>query len=513
MTGRPLRILLLEDSAEDAELILAELRLGGYEPAAQRVETEAGFQAALAGAEWDIVIADHSLPQYNALAALQQVRHSGLDLPFIIVSGTIGEELAVLAMKSGAHDYILKSSLARLAPAVEREMRETQNHRERLRAEAENLRLAAIVESSGDAIVGEQLDGTILTWNSGAERLFGYRAAEVKGRPMKLLLPPDRLEEETRLLEQIQRGERIDHFETVRVRKDGRRLNVSVSVSPIRDGDGRIAGLSKIARDITEQKLAEHGLRNSREQLRSLAAHLQSVREEERKRIAREIHDELGQSLTGFKMDLAWLRNRLLGEDGTPARAPLVEKIAAMGAMLDGLAGLVRRLCTELRPGVLDDLGLVAAIEWQAREYQSRTGIRCELNLETGELSVDPERSTALFRILQEILTNAARHAKATVVKVSLRRAGHQLRLEVRDNGRGIKESEQAGTKSLGLLGLRERVYILGGEIEIEGKPGQGTWVRVRVPLPQPGPDPGAGRQEPLTRRAEDEQPTAHLKI
>ena len=554
-------------------------------------------------------------------------------------------------MKSGAHDYILKNSLARLVPAVERELREARIRRDRRLAQSEYLRLAAIVESSGDAIIGKTLDGTITNWNAGAERLYGYKVNEVLGRSTKMLLPPDRPDEEDRILERLRRGGSVDHFETIRLRKDGRRIDVSVTSSPIRDRVGNIIGASKIARDITERRrtemhlaalsklghslsaaltrvdaarvignisdelfnwdaftldlysgendqirtvlnvdmiqgekrdvpstyttgtpsavsrrIIENGaelilrdeaktmlagaiplgdvvrpsaslmfvpvrnqtrvigvmsvqsythkvydqrtlatlqtladycggaleriraleeLQTSREQLRALAARLQSVREEERTHIAREIHDELGQSLTGFKMDLAWMRNRMQSEEWQTIREGILEKIKIMGAQLDGTAVLVRKLCTELRPGVLDDLGLTAAIEWQAREYQSRTGIACDMRLELGDLEVDAERSTALFRIFQEILTNVARHARASRVTVKLEKTAGDVVLEVKDNGRGIEAGQIAGEKSLGLLGMRERAHILGGEVDIQGAPGKGTSVRVTVPLPQ----------------------------
>ena len=1013
------RILLLEDSESDAELLVRELRRGGYTPDTLRVQDESAFVSALAKEDWDLIISDYSLPQFDARAALARLQESGRDVPFIIVSGVVGEEVAVAAMKAGAQDYLRKDSLARLNPAVARELREGQVRHERRRALETNSRLAAIVESSGDAIIGTTLEGVITSWNRGAEKLFGYTQREVCGLSTMILLPTDRVTEELEIVRRLRRGETIQPFETVRLRKDGSHIDVSVAISPIQDEDGVVIGASKIARDITEhkraqnyiaalsklgqnlststtpgeaayvigiaadqlfdwdyfsldlfnaienrvrtvlcvdtanglrrelteaytskplsdwdrhvmqfgpelkdcapqpdsnappvwimsvpvrsqantvgllhlrcyraqayqqrdlstlqtladycggalerismreelraseerfqrvlqsdligihfwedsghiidanekflalvgytreelrrgllhldvlatpesraqnqfirsellahgicpptekeylrkdgsrvpvmvgalrlpgrelrgvsyvlditerklamealrkseeryrklsesaplgifecdpfgncsytnsrwttisgltlveslgqgwlkavhpddldqllegwrsaesagcdwvhehrlvpnerkihwvrthfarvrdaqgkhagyvgtieditqnkramdevrsaqerlqsvlermpigcmltdtqgrltffnaaaesifgysfaelhecnlleflvapgaraetqsrldrilkgeahadgitenltrdgrtilcdwkntslrrpdggivgiismcqdvtaQKRAEIDLRSSREALRALAAHLQSVREEERKRIAREIHDELGQSLTGFKMDLAWIRNRLQVEDGPLERKPLIAKIAEMGQMLDGMAVLMRKLCTELRPGVLDDLGLMAAIEWQAREYRNRTGIQCDLKLEAGELPVDPDRSTALFRIFQEILTNVARHAQASRVEVHMRRVDSHLHLEVRDNGRGISEAEKAGAKSLGLLGLRERAVILGGAVEIEGVAGSGTTVRVRMPLPE----------------------------
>ena len=164
-------------------------------------------------------------------------------------------------------------------------------------------------------------------------------------------------------------------------------------------GAGEPTGYVGTVEDITQGKLSEEELRASREQLRAFAAHLQSIREEERKLIAREIHDELGQSLTGFKMDLAWMRNRMQAEDAALIREPILDKIKTVGGLIDGTANLVRKLCTELRPGVLDDLGLTAAIEWQAREYQSRTGIVCDVKLGMGDLAGGPR---SLDRIVQD---------------------------------------------------------------------------------------------------------------
>jgi signal transduction histidine kinase len=260
---------------------------------------------------------------------------------------------------------------------------------------------------------------------------------------------------------------------------------VRVLAAAVLSPEGAPTGYVGTVEDITQGKLSEEELRASREQLRAFAAHLQSIREEERKLITREIHDELGQALTGFKMDLAWMRNRLQSEELDTIKQSLLDKIKTVGGLIDGTANLVRKLCTELRPGVLDDLGLTAAIEWQAREYQGRTGIICDVKVDLGDLVVDPDRSTALFRIFQEILTNVARHAQATKVEVMMKTTGAEVLLEVKDNGRGIKPGEIAGSKSLGLLGMRERAIILGGEVEISGAPGNGTTVSVKVPLPE----------------------------
>ncbi len=253
----PVRLLLVEDLEADAELILLELRRGGYEPSAERVETAAGFRSALAGGAWDVILCDNSLPGFDAGAALTLLGESGLDVPLIVVSGTIGEQRAVELMRAGAADYLMKDSMARLAPAVEREVREATSRRALRQAEREARDLAAIVESSDDAIVGKTLDGTVTHWNAGAERLYGYAAGEIVGHSISPLISPDRPYEEAGLLGRVACGERVEHFETERVRKDGTRVHVSVTLSPVRDDAGRVVGASAIARDITRRKLAD----------------------------------------------------------------------------------------------------------------------------------------------------------------------------------------------------------------------------------------------------------------
>jgi signal transduction histidine kinase len=231
--------------------------------------------------------------------------------------------------------------------------------------------------------------------------------------------------------------------------------------------------------ELAERALSEQRLRTSEENLRALAGHLQSVREEERIHIAREIHDELGQALTGLKFDLASFAKNFAG-DAAETRA---ERQQALNTAIDRIINSVRRISSGLRPEVLDEIGLAAAFEWQAREFQRRTGIRCQINIPAQFVDPDKERSTALFRILQELLTNVARHANATRVTVSLAERGAALALAVEDNGRGIREDEIDGRKSLGFLGLRERVLAFGGSIDAKGEEGKGTKVTVQIPM------------------------------
>jgi signal transduction histidine kinase len=224
-------------------------------------------------------------------------------------------------------------------------------------------------------------------------------------------------------------------------------------------------------------KQAEDELRRSFDQLRALAARLHSVREEERARVAREIHDELGQALTSIKLEAASLIRELPGDAKQQSnRAESIVKLA------DETIRAVQRIATELRPGILDDLGLVAAVEWAVEEFQARTGTKCHVSLPDSDIDMDPERATALFRILQETLTNVARHANATEVDVRLAKEDGTLTLEIHDNGKGIGEEQLSVGRSLGILGMRERALLLGGELIISGAPGCGTTVRVRIP-------------------------------
>jgi signal transduction histidine kinase len=216
-------------------------------------------------------------------------------------------------------------------------------------------------------------------------------------------------------------------------------------------------------------------LKESEDKLRRLAAHLISVREEERAHIAREIHDELGQVLTGIKMEVGWLAKRL-------TEPQLLEKTDSMSKLIDSTVQTVRKIATGLRPEMLDDMGLVAAIGWQAKDFQKRTGVRCRVKLPPETTKLDIDVATTAFRIFQEILTNVARHSRATRVDIDLGVTDEQVSLEVHDNGVGIAESDLHGRKSLGLLGMHERALLFGGEVSITGSPGHGTRVAVTIP-------------------------------
>jgi PAS domain S-box-containing protein len=255
--SKAINILVVEDSENDTQLLVDELRRHGYEPRHRRVETSEGLHRAIEQREWDVVVSDYTMPQFSGSEALKLFNAFQLDIPFIFVSGTHGEEAAVRMMKAGADDYIVKGNLARLVPAIEREMESARSRHERLRAEAAMHQLAAIVESSEDAIYGMDLDSTITSWNPAAERIYGYAAREIIGRSVAVLFPSNRRDELLGTMAQVRRGDLVGSYDTERRRKDGQIITMHMTSSPIRNAAGKIIAASVIARDISKQKQDE----------------------------------------------------------------------------------------------------------------------------------------------------------------------------------------------------------------------------------------------------------------
>ena len=278
-------------------------------------------------------------------------------------------------------------------------------------------------------------------------------------------------------LEVIQSAAAKLSIEDPQTTPEGNLITLLTSKMPLLNPAGEVEGVIGTYIDISKRKQVEEDLEKSYEQLRSLTAYWQTAIEAERTHIAREIHDEFGQSMTALKMDLTWLKNRL------PAGDEKIERINGMNSLVDDSITLMRRIATDLRPNLLDDLGLNAALEWQAQEFSRRSGITCKLNLPEADLDLDPKLNTTLFRIFQETLTNVTRHSQATSVNVTLYKKALNVYLQIHDNGRGITEKEINDRVSLGLQGIRERALQYGGETIIQGKPGKGTSVTVRIPL------------------------------
>jgi PAS domain S-box-containing protein len=339
-----------------------------------------------------------------------------------------------------------------------------------------NTLLAQTLKSVKDLISITHLDDTILFVNDAFLTAYGYTSAELLGKSISTVRAPHVSQQ---LGEELFRKTQIDgwHGEILNRRKDGSEFPIELWTSLVNDSSGKPIATVGVARDITKRKQEEKELRSSREQLRELATRLQTIREDEGTRIAREIHDELGQTLTGLKIDLLWLKKRTSREP-----AAVDSKLTTMSQRIDAAIQTVRKISTALRPGVLQ-LGLAAAIDWQTKEFQTLTGIASTVVENIADDGINELQSTNIFRIFQEILTNIARHAHATKVSIALKVENHFLLLEVRDNGRGILEDELHRSKSLGILGMRERASLLGGELDIQGAEGNGTKVVVKIPF------------------------------
>lgn len=362
MTNRRLRVLHLEDAELDHELALAHLRRGGLEVDTLRVETEDAFRAAL-GPHWDVVLSDFNLPDgFTGLRALDIVKASALVLPFILISGAIGEDVAVEAMRNGASDYLLKANLARLAPAVENAIRAAEMRRAKLHADA--------------------------------------------------------------LLAQSQR------------------------------------------------------------QLRELAQHLQTSVEAERVAIAREIHDDVGGSLTALRFELAWLERRNADPETQAhlesARESLTHAIEAS-----------KRIMQNLRPAILEQ-GLVAALQWMTQRFARRTGLECAFRTSHESLQLPAGVPLVAYRTAQEALTNIHKHAQARHVTVDLSLAAGVLSLEISDDGRGLSREDLAKAQSFGIRGLHERAGTVGGWMDLSSRPGGGTTLILSIPLAAEGGDGAA---------------------
>jgi len=485
--GAPLRVLVVEDSEDDYRLTVAQLAGAGYKVTSRLVDTAPEMGAALKE-PWDIVISDHSMPRFSSMDALDLLKKTQREVPFLIVSAAIGEEVAVEALHAGASDYIMKDNLRRLAPAVERALSAAESQRARRLAEL------ALKESETRfrAITGN-LPGMVFQLHyapqdravyfsyvsEGALALFGAPASALMHNPQ---LFPESIRSEDRVrLEQMF----VDCAAAVsELHWEGRLAHtlpeqskerwISISASPRELAPG-LVWWEGIAFDVTGEKLAELEIRESREQLRQLTAHVEKAKESERSRIAREIHDDIGGTLTAVKLDLAWLRGKLGNND------LLTEKIQSMQQHLDSALHSSIRIARDLRPSLLD-YGIVPAIEWQVDDFSQRLGIDCKLMCPHEDIEIDPELATAVFRILQEALTNIAKHADATSVQVNFVVSHQNVMLEVRDNGTGLTHEALAKPASFGVRGMRERVAELEGELDISSSADAGTTLILNLP-------------------------------
>jgi PAS domain S-box-containing protein len=370
---------------------------------------------------------------------------------------------------------------------------------DRKRAERSTALLAAIVDSSDDAIVSKTLDGIITSWNKSAERIFGYLPEEAVGKHITLIIPRDRWNEESSIIARICRGDRVDHFQTLRRRKDGSLVDVSLTISPVKDSAGTIIGASKVARDITAQVRAaealrcreeefrrlsqslDHQVRSRTRELQELSWQLMRLRDEERRHVARELHDCAGQSLAVLAIEVDQLIQRA---STSPELAADIEQIRETVRQLHRD---IRTTSYLLHPPLLDESGLQAAISWYAGGITERTALHIDVEIsdDLGRLPRDLE--LVLFRFVQEALTNIHRHASATKASIIMSRSQAHVTAEVRDNGSGMSAERlrqvSSGGSGLGIRGMRERIRQFQGSMEIHSD-STGTKVSVEIPSP-----------------------------
>ena len=386
----------------------------------------------------------------------------------------------------------------------------------RLQADKAIGLLASIVDSSDDAIISKTLEGVITSWNRGAERLFGYTAKEAIGQPISMIIPLDRREEETRILARLRQGEPIEHFDTVRIRKDGTKLEISLSISPVRDAAGKIIGASKIARDITGRKRIERELSESEQrfrtladaldtqvqfrtqelrrrneeilqqsdQLRDLSGRLMLAQDEERRRISRELHDSAGQHLAALGMGLARIE-----DDAKRDPARLSKSIKEAQDLIQDLTQEIRTTSYLLHPPMLDESGLSSALRWYTQGLAERSGLSIELNIPDNLERLAPEVELAIFRLVQECLTNIHRHSGSKTAVIRVAREADKIYAEVQDHGKGISQERLAEVQSkgagVGIRGMRERVRQSRGELTVDSN-ALGTKITAIFPAEAP---------------------------
>ncbi len=569
--GQAIRVLIVDDSEDDALLMERQLRLAGFAPESMRVETAEAMTAALEERAWDIVLSDFMMPQFTGLDAVKLLREKDSDTPIIIVSGKIGEETAVDCVKAGASDYMMKDNLKRLGTAIERELREVESRRVRREAEERlavtDANFRRVIANSADGILIVTADGLVRFANPAAEVLFGRAAADLtgtaldfplgdgieidlfreggrkatvemrivatdwEGAPARLATLRDVTRRNEALLA-LRRSEgrlqlllkqipcvlwtldnrfRFTSFtgselETVGVgansdivgmtlqeffqEKDpefapyaaarralqgdpstyeldrGRRTFYS-SIEPLRDPDNRITGVIGVTLDITAQKHVE-------KQLRSLSRRLTTAQETERRAIARELHDEIGQLLTALKL--------CLDKAAAGGIEEHVLEIAEAREALRELVARVRSMSLELRPPMLDDLGLLPTLLWHFRRYGAQTGIQVQFRHRGLRKRMPADVVTAAYRIVQEALTNVARYARVDRVSVAVHAEQDALIIEVEDRGAGF-DPDRVTLTSSGVNGMRERALSLDGRLLVQSKPGEGTCVMAELPL------------------------------
>jgi two-component system, NarL family, sensor histidine kinase UhpB len=508
--GKPLRVLLVEDSENDAVLLEIALQRAGFLPECQRVQTSEDLTAALNRQEWDVVIADYVMPRFDGLSALALVKEKGFDLPFIIVSGHITDDTAVAAMKAGAHDYVMKDNLARLAPAVERELRDAEVRKARRQAEKklweEHAFRQAIENSVPSGIAVVNLDGRQTYVNPAFCEMVGWTESELVGaKPPFTYWPPEDVEIIRTALEQVIQGHApADGVELRYARKNGERFDALVLVTPLRDSFDNVSGWLSSISDITRLKQAETELRRSHEELetrvrdrtaalsaansalqaamgerRRLEHELLDITEKERRRIGLDLHDDLGQKLSGVALMAKGLQLKLAKQrSGDAKEAGQIHKLIEQA--MDHASDVAHDLAT------LDfrENDLPQALKQLTGHARDSFGISCQFKTARNVPPLETNVIRQLYKIAQEALTNAIKHGKTRQVRIELALDTNRLLLTVRNEGVPFP-SVVSRTAGMGLRIMNYRANLIDASLEIKPARPNGTMVSCSVPLPR----------------------------
>ena len=481
-----LKVLMIESSDEDVIRILEILAEGGFQAEYACVDTIKDLEAALKAQTWDVILSENNLPQLTAKQVLGIVKRIKPDIPLIVVSNQVSDEAVEYLMGLGAYDFLTKADLARLVPVIRRSISEFENYQRFISTQSalqksEEL-FQAITSNLPGVVFQFQLNAnhqaSFLYVSDASETLLGLSPPMLISNPglfPELILTDDRVYYDQLMMISAKQLSTWNWEGCIQVKGDSDIKWISLRATPRRMPDGATLW-DGIMINITRNKLAEREIARSREQLAELSSYLQKVKEQERARIAREIHDDIGGTLTAIKCELF----PFLDSAARPIEF-YQQKAKSIESLVDRVIDSTRRISLDLRPGILD-CGIVAAVQWQAKEFSNRTGMVCRVSCSSDEISIDSDLSIAIFRIFQETLTNISKHSSATHIQVKLVELDKVVLLEVIDNGRGITDLDMGKHESFGIRGMRERCQQLKGNFHIMGEPGKGTKVTILIP-------------------------------
>ncbi|MGN6652299.1 PAS domain-containing protein [Trinickia sp.] len=480
-TPSPIEVLLVEDSPTDA-LIIGEalIDISEFSHTLTHAESLAEALARAEGARFDVVLLDLGLPDGNGIDTFRRFRQVAPDTPVLVLTGLADISVGVVAIQEGAQDYVLKREIE--APLISRAIRyaiERNRALTALAASEERFQLAVTGASAGLWDWDPRTDELYLSPHF--REIVGHHEDELPSqmRAHLEIIHGDDVERVMRAL-RAHTQDRHPYDIEYRVRtRAGEYRWIQSRAQALWDASGTAYRMVGWILDVTERRRADEALRQSTEELQRLSANIQHIREEEKTRIARELHDDLGQLLTALKIDMIHFEQAIEGTIDESAAGALRN----VYGLIDQLVGSVRRIAADLRPVMLDDLGPIPAIDWFIHEFSARHGIAVNAHLDINEVAFNRDSGTEVFRMVQEGLTNIARHSGASEAEIEIARDEPFCLVKIRDNGRGALPDARRNRKSFGLLGMRERAARLGGELSVATAPGEGFALTVRLPL------------------------------